>query len=170
MRVLAISALFGIGFLQPALVKDLVPDRRAAISRDVDYYGSDLEDIFDTTLQACRNACLSDRNCRAFTFDSRSGACFPKSAITDRKPHSGAISGQVFETDATVLARAGAQADDLSFLPDTDFDRAGRGQRGCRSCIRPTNVPQNSSFTPEARCNPVETRSTPCFLLVPSSV
>ena len=34
-----------------------VPDRRVAISRNLDFVGADLANIFDTTLDACQNAC-----------------------------------------------------------------------------------------------------------------
>ena len=54
-----------------------VPEKRVLISRDVDFVGEDLTAIFDTSFAACQNACLADDNCQAFTFNSRSNACFP---------------------------------------------------------------------------------------------
>ncbi|MDA0961494.1 MAG: hypothetical protein O2898_01050 [Proteobacteria bacterium] len=34
-----------------------VPDSRFVVTGDVDFYGSDLEAIFDTDLQTCARAC-----------------------------------------------------------------------------------------------------------------
>ena len=63
-----------------ALAQDSpVPERRLAVTENVDFYGSDLRTIFDSSFDACRAACLAEAECRAFTFNARSGACFPKS-------------------------------------------------------------------------------------------
>ena len=97
-----------------------VPDRHTAISRDVDFPGNDLATIFDTTLDACEAACLADPRCTAFTFNQRSGACFPKAGTGSVTPYQGAISGRIMPTDPAVLAEAPARAAELAFLgPDT---------------------------------------------------
>ncbi|NBT32856.1 MAG: hypothetical protein EBT13_13420, partial [Rhodobacteraceae bacterium] len=72
------AAICLLGFAFPALAEDLIPPRHPALSRNIDFYGSDLQNIFDTTLDACQNACLANRDCTAFTFNTRSNACFPK--------------------------------------------------------------------------------------------
>ena len=33
-----------------------VPDRHQVVTRDIDFYGSDLEPLFDTTFEACQRA------------------------------------------------------------------------------------------------------------------
>lgn len=103
---------------------DATPDARVVISRDVDYPGGDLAAIFDTTLDACQNACISNSQCTAFTFNQRSNACFPKvdSGVVD--PYDGAISARVIRTPAEVQNLAAARQLDLAFLGDRDITAA----------------------------------------------
>ncbi|MCL4186416.1 MAG: alpha-2-macroglobulin family protein [Rhodobacteraceae bacterium] len=109
----------------PALAQQSpVPERRAALTSDIDFYGSDLRSIFDTTLEACQRACLSDAACKAFTFNTRSRACFPKSAADDPRAFAGAVSARVYDTDPAVLARVAARQSELGFLSSYDFGRA----------------------------------------------
>ncbi len=118
--VLFLSLMFG----QAAIADSFIPDRRLAITRNVDFYGGDLTNIFDTTRQACERACLADRNCQAFTFNERSNACFPKSNVEKSEPYEGAISGRVFDTPQDVKIRAETRAQDLNFLPERDLRAA----------------------------------------------
>ena len=102
----------------------ILPERRIAISPDTDFPGGDLAAIFDTTYAACRAACLSDNRCVAFTFNGRSGACFPKSAVGERSFYAGATSAFVLETDPAALARAPGRKAELPFLREADFAAA----------------------------------------------
>ncbi|MDU8910745.1 alpha-2-macroglobulin family protein [Aestuariicoccus sp. MJ-SS9] len=108
----------------PAIAQDPVPDRRLIVTRDVDFYGADLQALFDTDLQSCQTVCLANPACRAFTFNSRSNACFPKSDITDRQPYEGAVSAQVVQTAPSVLAAARDRAAELGFLRGGDLNAA----------------------------------------------
>lgn len=120
-----LAALTGILFAQSVIAENAyVPDRRIVVSRDVDFYGSDLTNLFDTTYEACREACLQDTQCRAFTFNKKSNACFPKSAISETQPYEGAISGEVFVADPRVLKRSEDRAEDLDFIPSYQLNRA----------------------------------------------
>ena len=117
-------------FSGPVLAQEgPVPDRRIAVSRDVDFPGGDIRSIFDTTFEACTRACLSDPHCAAFTFNARSNSCFPKTAAAGRSPYEGALSAIVLPTAARVLAGAAARRDELGFLPDRDIEEA-RKQAG----------------------------------------
>lgn len=119
------AALVGLFFAETALAQETyVPDRRIVVSRDVDFYGSDLTNLFDTTYDACREACLQDTQCKAFTFNRNSNACFPKSEISETKPYEGALSGEVFSTDSRVLKSAAERAGDLEFIPSYQLKRA----------------------------------------------
>ncbi|WP_127113033.1 alpha-2-macroglobulin family protein [Shimia sediminis] len=119
------AALVGLFFAETALAQETyVPDRRIVVSRDVDFYGSDLTNLFDTTYDACREACLQDTQCKAFTFNRNSNACFPKSEISETKPYEGALSGEVFSTDSRVLTTASERAGDLEFIPSYQLKRA----------------------------------------------
>ncbi|MBZ0123708.1 MAG: alpha-2-macroglobulin family protein, partial [Roseovarius sp.] len=104
--------------------QDVVPERREAVTRDTDFYGADLQPLFDTTRAACRSACLADPACRAYTFNTRSNACFPKSEVAETQAYDGAISARIFDTDPRVLAQAGARAAELGFLSRSDLNAA----------------------------------------------
>ncbi len=124
-----LAGIFSVVFLASSIAayaQDYVPDRRLVMTRDVDFPGGDLANIFDTTLGACRAACLADANCGAFTFNSRSNACFPKSAAAEPVPYEGAVSGEVRRTLEPVRAVAPARASELSFLRTNDLAQARR--------------------------------------------
>lgn len=107
-----------------------VPDRRAVVSRDVDFYGSDLQALYDTTYESCETACLSDARCKAFTFNTRSNACFPKGGISAREPYEGALSAELRTTDPAVLRMAAERAKALSFLGISTLETARDQARG----------------------------------------
>lgn len=123
MRAFFAALFFGL-FATTAFAQDIVPDRRATISQNVDFFGSDLANIFDTTLDACQAACLANSQCRAFTYNQQSGACFPKGDVTQVEPYDGAISARIYLTNPAVLAQAQARISDLSFLTTSDFSSA----------------------------------------------
>jgi uncharacterized protein YfaS (alpha-2-macroglobulin family) len=113
------------------IAQDAVPDRRIVLHRDVDFYGSDLQSIFDTTLEACESACLTRGECRAFTFNTRNGSCFLKSDVTEEAEYAGAFSGRIVAEDPAVLAAAPDRAADLrGFLSEADLDAAAERARG----------------------------------------
>lgn len=101
-----------------------VPDRHQVVTRDVDFFGADLDPLFDTTFEACQRACAANSACNAYTYNSRSNACFPKSTVSDRQPYEGAISAELLPTDARILAIAADRAGDLSFLTARDLQDA----------------------------------------------
>lgn len=105
--------------LQPS-----VPPRHQVVTEDIDFYGADLAPLFDTTRQACQNLCLGNPECQAYTFNSRSNACFPKSEVSERTEYTGAISAEVLPADPRVLAIADARLQDLKFLTGQDLSKA----------------------------------------------
>lgn len=137
MRHLALLFLLATCFSTAAQGQQSIPERRLVVTEGVDFYGSDLTSIFDTTLQACQSACLNDRNCRAFTYNTRSNACFPKSSLTERVPFDGAVSAVVMEADPVLLSGASARAQDLSFLPGADLE-AAQDQAWALGILHPT--------------------------------
>ncbi len=104
--------------------QDLIPERRLVVTRDTDFYGSDLQALFDTTRAACERLCLDNPDCIAFTFNQRNNSCFPKSAVSDRQPYDGALSAELVATEAAVLARGRERAAELGFVGNTDLTRA----------------------------------------------
>jgi uncharacterized protein YfaS (alpha-2-macroglobulin family) len=119
-----LALVLGALGLSVAHAETAMPDRRLIVTRDMDFYGSDLQALFDTSLSACEKLCLDNPQCAAFTFNRNAGACFPKSAISDRVPYEGAISAQVIGNDPFIIERAGLRAGDLGFLGSGSVDAA----------------------------------------------
>jgi len=128
MRTVIKGALFGlfaaiavaVGGIAPA--QDLIPAKRFAISENTDIPGGDIASIFDTTLEACQRACITNARCEAFTFNTRNGSCFPKSAKGEPVAFEGAYSGYVIKAAPGVQARAAARrADLLAFVQDWEL-------------------------------------------------
>ena len=106
----------------PGRAQDLIPDRRLAVSQDVDLPGGDLASIFDTTLEACQRACLTNSSCTAFTFNTRNGSCFPKAAPGEGEVFAGAVSGVVIDADGAAEARAKTRLGELAFVQGWEVD------------------------------------------------
>ncbi len=132
MRVLTAAAVLASLLLATTTVeaRDYLPDRRAVMAEGVDFPGSDQTPLYDVSFEACEATCLADTACRAFTYNRRASACFPKSAMGDPQPYQGAISGLVRHTDPSVLAAAPLRADELAFLRPEDLDAALVQARG----------------------------------------
>ncbi len=69
---------------------------RLTVLEDTDIPGGDFRSIKDTTLQGCRNDCLEDKRCKAYTFNQRAKVCFLKARISKRIQFKGATSGVRF--------------------------------------------------------------------------
>ncbi|WP_373355230.1 alpha-2-macroglobulin family protein [Pseudoroseicyclus sp. CXY001] len=99
-----------------ALAQDAMPERHPAVSRNMDFYGADLQQIFDTTLDACQAACLGNTLCQAFTFNQRNNSCFLKGGVSETTPYDGAISAHIVTATPQAILRAETRAVDLGFL------------------------------------------------------
>lgn len=124
MRRIVLAAVAAVVGLSSAHAQEVMPDRRFVVTRNIDYVGNDLQSLFDTTLDACQRACLDATGCIAFTFNTRTNACFPKSEVTDRAAFEGAISGRVVAAPPEALDLAEARRADLDFLRDDDITHA----------------------------------------------
>lgn len=120
---LAFSLSLGLGHGAAAQDRP-VPDRRFVVTANMDFYGADLQAIFDTTYDSCRSACFGNAACRAFTYNTKSRACFPKSAVSDEVPYDGAYSARVLDTDPRVLGWATTRRADLGFMTDYAVDKS----------------------------------------------
>ena len=120
-----LAAALALPGATPAFAADtVIPERRVVMVEDMDFYGGDIGSIFDTTLDACQSACVGDRSCRAFTYNTRSSACFLKSGFDEMRVFEGALSGRVIEVAPDALALAEQRAADLGFLPEGYLDQA----------------------------------------------
>ena len=127
MRIVRLAlALVLLGLGHPATAEDqtYVPAKRFVLTEDTDLAGTDVQSIFDTTIEACEQSCLANDQCMAMTFNSRASSCFLKSAISGQTPYKGAYSGWVRQTDAAVLAAAAARTAELDFLSPDDLAAA----------------------------------------------
>ena len=125
---LVLMLVCGVALAQQA--QSPVPAFRYVATNDMDFYGSDLDALFDTDLDSCVRACSADDRCTAFTFNTRSKACFPKSGITDRTPYVGALSVEKIATAKRQLRLGAKRAPDLGFLRPADLDQARSQARG----------------------------------------
>ncbi|PKP85135.1 MAG: PAN domain-containing protein [Alphaproteobacteria bacterium HGW-Alphaproteobacteria-2] len=101
-----------------------LPERRAILAPDVDFYGGDLGVIHDTTLEHCARACIGQAGCAGFTFNSRNGTCFPKETLGATRPYAGALSARIEALAPTMLARAAERQRALGSLSGEDFAAA----------------------------------------------
>ncbi len=69
---------------------------RLTVLDNTDIPGGDYRSIKGGLLQSCRNACLKDKRCRAYTFNHRAKVCFLKERISKRAQFKGATSGVKF--------------------------------------------------------------------------
>ncbi|MBL4928290.1 alpha-2-macroglobulin family protein [Tabrizicola sp. KVB23] len=116
----ALAVAFVLG-MAPVLADDLIPQKRLAISENTDLPGGDLASIFDTTLEACERACLSNKACTAFTFNTRNGSCFPKSGPGEAAPFINAYSGFVIPASKGAEALATTRAAELTFVGSWEY-------------------------------------------------
>jgi len=125
MRGLILAALAVLTFVgKPVVSQTLVPENRLVLSQDADLPGGDIASYFDTTLDACERACLSNTQCTAFTFNTKNNSCFSKSNPGEQTFFQGAYSGYVITAPAGVETRARARRAELGFLPDWDIAAA----------------------------------------------
>ena len=123
--VLSAAALtLGSLLMGPAQAEDLIPAKRLALTENTDMPGGDIASIFDTTLEACETACLTNKQCQAFTFNTINGSCFPKSAANEGEYFAEAYSGIVLRAEKGLQDRAAIRRAELGFLPDWDVQPA----------------------------------------------
>lgn len=124
MRVLQIlaGAVLWITAVAPAtFAQQTLPDHRYVYTQDADFYGADLGPLFDTNRAACAQACSAQSSCVAFTFNTKSNACFPKSAVSETEFFEGAQSARKVSTSLQAQTLASARADSLIALKDADL-------------------------------------------------
>ncbi len=124
MRIFLTSLIFILSFNHLALAESILPDRRVVLYRNIDFYGSDLQSIFDTDLRACENACLAQPACNAYTFNTNKNACFLKGGMGEQSEFAGAFSAEILATNRVALANAAVLEDNLSFLRGYDLTSA----------------------------------------------
>lgn len=123
MRRFFMAFLAAVTTALPALAQDgpLIPPLRMNIVPGIDLPGGDVAQLFDTTLAACQKACLTNRNCTAFTFNTRNNSCFPKQSPAAQSPFPNAVSGYVLRAASGAEAVAQRARKDLGFIHDYEL-------------------------------------------------
>lgn len=122
-HLIGIALVLWLGATTFATAQQSIPDFRYVATQDMDFYGADLDPLFDTDLQSCVRACTAQSDCAAFTFNARSNACFPKREVSEQKPYQGAISAARIPADPALLDRAASRHAALPFLGEEDWTR-----------------------------------------------
>ncbi|MEX5597621.1 MG2 domain-containing protein [Pseudophaeobacter sp. C1-32P7] len=107
----------------------VLPQVRYQSFADTDYYGSDLQALFDTDLNACQRACSAQQACAGFSYNNKANACFPKSEMKEATPYTGAISALKRPISAAQQAAASQRAGRLDRLRPADLQAALRQAR-----------------------------------------
>ncbi|MTH77602.1 alpha-2-macroglobulin family protein [Paracoccus aestuariivivens] len=125
-RLVAATLALGLLAAWPVHAQESpVPEKRLQLLPDTDLPGGDLGRIFDTTLQACIQACLGDDQCLALTYNQKARSCFPKGeGAAEPAPFAGAISARVAALSPDAAAHAKARAAAATFLGAGDLDAA----------------------------------------------
>ncbi len=82
--VLTALMLLILGLVPAFAQQDPVPERRLVVTRDVDFYGADLQALFETTLEACQRVCLNDASLSGLHLQHPLARLFPE--IVDQRP------------------------------------------------------------------------------------
>ncbi|UHD17458.1 alpha-2-macroglobulin family protein [Thiocapsa bogorovii] len=101
-------------------------ERSILLTPGMDYFGGDYETLKEVDLETCRDACLDDTRCRAFTFNSKAGWCFLKESASDARPFPDAVSGRVRIGQASLPPEdlAATRGAELRFLPRSEPEAA----------------------------------------------
>lgn len=126
LRIIPATLALGLSLAMPVHAQDgPLPAKRIQLQADTDMPGGDLGQIFDTTLQACIQACLGDAQCTALTYNQNARACFPKGEGAGAPAaFAGALSGRVVATSAEIRLRAESRAAAAPFIAAPDLTAA----------------------------------------------
>ena len=103
----------------PVFAQDTAGERSVVREQGVDFFGGDIRTIRQSTVDRCENECLSDLDCKGFTFSTRNRACLLKSDVSDEQPFQGAISGRVVEAGAVAETPEPAAEPETAREPET---------------------------------------------------
>lgn len=126
----AFVVILGLTWSGISGAEDLVPQQRFVISSDVDLPGGDISSLFDTTLESCQKACVSNSACAAITFNSRNGSCFLKAEFGETQEYADALSAYLLKAAPSAQTLAQTRASELSFLRGADLSRAYESAAG----------------------------------------
>lgn len=115
-----LAVLVSFFMLSTAIAADT---RKIQIFEDADYFGFDLRTEKNLSLEQCQSTCLSDKNCRAFTYNQKAQWCFLKSDYNKLNTSAGAVAGKIIHLDNAPDIGAPPQ---LTYIGDNIFEEARR--------------------------------------------
>lgn len=92
--------------------------RSVVTTENSDYFGFDLRTVQDVSLDDCKQVCIDDQKCKAFTYNPKVKWCFLKSDYKKLNAFAGAVAGRI-----VVAAEEPAQVQepDLGAAPKLSF-------------------------------------------------
>ena len=113
--VLTVAAIaLSLPFLAPQ--SSNAAERRLVVTEDADYFGRDYDILKDVELENCKNSCLGNDQCVAFTYNTSAKWCFLKSEFGDLRAFEGAVSGRVVTAEKPRPDVTKARIGELGFL------------------------------------------------------
>lgn len=113
-----------LGWSGMSSAQELIPERRVVVTQDQDLPGGDIASAYDTTIEACERAALTNPRATAYVFNTVNGSCFIKNSPDAGQFFAGAYSAYVIEAEAGVRQAAKARRDEIAFLQDWDIQAA----------------------------------------------
>ena len=138
-----LAAVTAIGLLAPVAAPaqeagGVIPERRVVLDQDMDLPGGDLQQVFNTTAEACVALCLATPGCEAMTYNTRARSCFPKGAAAGMpQPFAGALSGRVAAAAPEALAAEAARLKQAEGWLTADDRSAARAQAASLGTLYP---------------------------------
>lgn len=112
-------------------------DRRIVTIDDADFFGGDYRTVKDVDLDGCKSVCLSDNQCRAFTFNTSAGWCFLKTDYGELQSFAGAVAGRVVEVKAPRADQSADRKAELVFVPKSQLESAQTYSLSIANSVRP---------------------------------
>jgi len=129
-------AVLGVGTAGLLILPATAQDKRIVTIDDADYFGADYRTVKDVDLEACKSACLDDKQCRAFTFNTSAGWCFLKSDFGELQSFVGAIAGRVVEVQAPRADLSADRKAELVFMPSSQLESAETYSKSIANSVR----------------------------------
>lgn len=110
-------------------------------TENADYFGFDYRTVKDVSEKQCAQACISDQQCKAFTYNQAAGWCFLKDQSGELQSAEGAIAGRIVEK----MVRAPDSFNNPAELPflTKDLVRAQDALRASFAAINPRGDTDN---------------------------
>lgn len=135
--LLAASVILPLAGVAPAAAQQ----KRIVQVPNADYFGGDYRTVKDVDIATCESACLDDRQCKAFTYNTSARWCFLKNAQGELQAFNGAIAGRVVEVRASSTATIAERRAELSFVSNYYMEEAQRYASQVTRTSTPASTP-----------------------------